>query len=365
VPTADGKAQDRTVEYITTYQGTYSFTDYDRFTSYTAGPAAPATQALDYDWTEVVRDVLTPHTHGRVGEYSYTNMDAHGGYQSDFAGGHPPSVTCTYSSNPYRSFRQRLLGSPYALGPPMGNPLLDYIWELPDQVGYLGLTSQGAYCPGKTESVLDETPVFVTLHTNNVDLDDAFVGTAEARYKDLPAMHKIQAVQKNSGMEQGPNGYSVDAARIDVDGTVSFAVLAHNPYNPNKIGTLFLDEAINIMTDGVGGPYSPSASGDPDPILIPGLPAGGINVNVTGTINAPGVASASTASRGPVLFTASAVEHHAEQPLVVKFKPTAAGHAALAGGHPVTHVQLHFRFHPAGAGHTVTRTTSTAIAARA
>jgi hypothetical protein len=349
----------KVVTYITTYTGVYSFVEYQKAVDY-AGRTFVTTQNQSYVWQEETKDVIIPHKNGTITENRYTTVDAGGDYDGVFPESTPGTAHCEYGSHPSHEFKSKVLGNPEGLRPVHGNPLIPYMWTLPEQAGQLGVTST---CASGGE-ILAHTPsnngtVNVVL-ANTRPFEEAFDGNDSIRFKSMPALHPID-VTLNGRMDLPNGGY--DQARTHIQGGVKFERWG-DPRNNNKIGSLLLDDLLNALGAKTAPDGSPAADGQDDTILVPGMAPGTVTTEVTGTVSwSHGKRARASAAKPTTLYTGRATLK-GNNAVVLRLVPTAAGRSALAVAHPSIPVRLRVTFNPRGAGSNTTKSRSGTLGAR-
>jgi len=193
----------------------------------------------------------------------------------------------------------------------------------------------------------------------------AFEATKHIHFDRLPVYLPVSAFVSKSGHSTS-NGLSDSwAFSAKVNAGVYFTqVYTAKPKNANKIGKLLLKDGLRIMT---GDPNAPDVSstvedtpldeGDPDEVLLPGMPEGGyVELDVVGTpstgahlqrLAADDGHRVPTAGQQEVLDTGSA-NAAASTPYDLTANPTAQGAALLGGDHGPVPVTATLTFTPKG-----------------
>ena len=345
------------VTYITTYTGRYDFVELRKDVDY-AGRTTVSTQNQGYTWQEEDRDVLVPRGNGTVKETRYTTVDASGDYDGSLDG---QPIHCAYSSSPGKELKSNVLGDPEGVRPVHGNPLIPYEWRLPEVVGTLGITSS---CAPSGEAL-----VFTPLQTGTIGAPieitngfrDAFEASDAVRFKDMPARHPINGSIPLGTQQLANGGY--DSAQVTLVGGVEFARWG-DPRNNNKVGNLLLNDLLEALGASASGNGSAIADGENDTLLVPGMVPGTVTTEVTGTVTWTNGPRARDAAAQPTTLYTGKATINGDNAVTMTVKPTAAGRAALAVGHPSIPITLRATFNPSGNGKNTTKSLTGTLGSR-
>jgi hypothetical protein len=191
------------------------------------------------------------------------------------------------------------------------------------------------------------------------DFDDAFSGTGDVRYKAMPYSRPIH-VELQRGGDAGLG--ATEAVKVTIDGSVRFTRVG-DPKNVNKVATLLKGE-LEAIFGRLGDDASPLSDGEPDVILIPGLPSGNVTLDVTGTVKGSSSHLLATAAAGAPLLASGKGRATDGVPFELGVTPTAAGKALLGAAHPALQATLTIRFDPSGPDKPVTVTRTGTLPAR-
>jgi hypothetical protein len=367
-------------QYLTTYSGTYDFTD-----SYRAQPNAPDgiesrehLEWVTYDYETIV--VRPDHTYTQtltsyiLARGTSKSTDVQG---SGLPGG---PFTTTSSCSVYSDSSPVVIknGGDY-IQPVLAkqNPLLELGWMLPDYGSNLSRyrppfhVSGTADCRFHTSTFLSYTPSqgdgTVFAHpTGSASAErafsDAFSGTASIRYAAIahhPWTRHFDATLQDTATSPG-QGPAVDSAKVVVKSIVKFerVVPTTLPDSPppkrDKIADLLISEGFgDLAAQGPASGPPAGAAGDPDTVVIPGLGAGDVSIDVTGTVLPNGQAQAHDASAaGPLLASARTHVSHGTAPVSLRIVPTAVGRRLLKRPHRAFRASYTLSFRPAGSRHT-------------
>ena len=357
-PAAAAAKVDRTVTYLTIYQGEYQFTDYFNAVDY-AGRSTVYTQNDSYAFDEQVADVLKPRPGGGVSERRTTSVAAQGSYEGVSPTTTPSTKSCTYLSTPGKAYATRVPGAPEGLTS-KGNPLIPYSWTLPETAGELGLSSVPvASCASRGQDMLAITPrsagTFGAVLQHTAGLSEAFGGSAAVRYRSMPVERPIKVDLENR-IETANGGY--EQARVTITGTVRFLHLG-DPRNRNKVGTLLLDDALKALGVKASATGSPMSDGDSDTVFIPGVTPGTVTLDVTGVVQG---SKASAASATPLFSGKATIK--GKNPVLLRLTPSPAARSLHGAAHSAMTVRLSATFKPAGRGKATRRSRTGTLSAR-
>jgi hypothetical protein len=364
-------------QYLTTYSGTYDFTD-----SYGAlDPDGIRTgeqfEWVTYDYETIV--VAPDHTYTQT-LTSY--ILARGTSQStDVQGSALPGgpFTSTSSCEVYSDATPVVLkgGGDY-IQPVLAkqNPLLEVGWMLPDYGSNLSRyrppfhVSGTADCRFHTSTFLSYTPsqgdaTVFAYPTGSASAErafsDAFSGTATIHYAAIashPWTRSFNTTLQDTATS--PGGGPVETAKVVIKSLVKFERVAPTtlqqspPPKRDKIADLLINEGFGDLAAQAptGGPPA-GAAGDPDTVVIPGFGAGDVSIDVTGTVLPNGQAQAHDATAaGPLLASARTHVSRGTAPVRLRIVPTPVGRRLLKRPHRAFRARYTLSFRPAGSRQT-------------
>lgn len=357
-------------QYLTTYSGTYDFTD-----SFLAQPNAPDGlqtrthyEWLTYDYETIV--IAPDHTYTQtltsyiLARGMSKSVDVQG---SGLPGG--PFTTTTSCSVYSDSAPVETQGGGNYIQPVLAkqNPLLELGWTLPvPSTGrptfHLGGTADCGY-----GSLLPYTPssgiatVFTAVHGDIRKFGKAFSGAAAIHYAAIaqgPWSRRFDVTLQGTASRPGFHGPAVESAKVVVRSQVKFervrnAEVRTGPLRKReKLVDLLLSEGfLGLGAEGPASGPPVGASGDPTTVVIPGFGPGEVSLDVTGTV-LPGPAreSVATAAAGGGTLLASGRTHvrRGGAPVSLTIFPTAAGRRLLKAPHPGFVARYTLSFRPAG-----------------
>ncbi|MGH2868937.1 MAG: hypothetical protein ACRDNK_15430 [Solirubrobacteraceae bacterium] len=376
VPTVAMGSKEVGYQYLTTYQGTYAFTQHFRL-----APNAP--DGLDtttgYQWVTYDYETILLHpdhsftrtlTHYVLVRGDARQVDVQG---SSFPGG--PFTTTTscqvYSDN---TPMEDTSGGPY-IQPLLvkSNPAISIGWTLPEpsRQPQFHVTCDNA----NPISPLPWTPsepsgtVFTALPASP-KMNNAFSGTTTIRYSNIrkkPWTRRFKNVTiAGQASRPGFTGPSTEVAKVTVDSTVTFERIFTTtlpdakPVEGNKLVSLLISEGfLGLQAQGPAGGPPVGASGDPETVLVPGLGPGELSLDVHGLVlpspkarGAQSRTARTAADPGVLLASARASVTRGGRPVTLTIVPSAAGHQLLTGPHGALDGRYVLGFRPRGSSTT-------------
>ena len=372
-------------QYLTTYSGTYTFSD-----SYQARPVAPdgletrqQYEWLTYDYETIV--VAPDHTYTRtltsyiLARGTLRSVEVQG---SGVTGGPFTSTTsCQIYSDPTPIV---ISGGGDYIEPVLAkqNPLLELGWMLPDhgttpsrylprfhESGTADCTSGSSWLAWSPSSGIGT--VFAALPLTRA-MRTAFSGGATIHYAAIrkrPWTRSFKVTAQDRATRPGFTGPSVDSAKVVVNSRVQFERTSGDtlpkapPRTQNKLVDLLINEGfLGLQAQGPQGGPPVGAGGDPDTVVIPGFGAGEVSLDVTG----PWWAGARAMRRpadlcsplpGPPCASGGA-------PVRLTIVPTSAGARLLKAPHGAFSARYVLSYHPAGSRRTYSGVRVWAVPAR-
>jgi hypothetical protein len=364
-------------QYLTTYSGSYQFTD-----KFRAAPNKP--DGLDttqqYEWVTLEYETIMVHP-----DHSFTStltryilargterqVDVQG---SGVPGGPFTSTrSCEIYSDPTPV--EDTSGGAY-IEPVLvkSNPQIVVGWSLPDygdrptNVAPPFHVIGTADCRGDyRSSFLDWSitdpgaTVFANL-TPTRKMIDAFGAQATIRYSKIRKQpwtrHFKNVTVQDKASRPGFTGPSTDDAKVIVNSSVKFERIYNTtlpdatPAERNKLVSLLISEGFfGLAAQGPAGGPPVGASGNPETVVVPGLGPGEISLDVNGTVVQNRSARAAAGS-AVLLSSARARVTRGGRPVTLTIVPTAAGHQLLSGPHAAIDGRYVLGFRPRGSGRT-------------
>jgi len=358
-------------EYVTTYSGTYTYTQAAHSHIDDGRPSSDLTTDERESFFSVDHNTITIFRGGRFKNVHERSLTLSGHEHQDFIQGYgqpggPFTTTrdCTASTLSDKPIRSEDGGVGALPVPISKNPMLSVGWEIPDYgtspvAGVPPISITGMRCDGFGNRFLDCIPASCgTTHTPvpfRASIARAFSGAVNIRYSQLPWSASFDDLEADGHTETSGRLISNEDAKVVVNTAVEM-VRWDSPSRPteqvNKIGALLISEGFGSITgQGRPGRGPAGGSGEPETVVIPPVGQGTLHLNVSGTVVSPRVnaAASTTLAAGTVTF--------GRQPLPgrMTITPTAAGRKLLASPHPALKLRYVLTFTPRGSKKSISR----------
>jgi hypothetical protein len=317
--------------WTTTYTGkTAQYYEWHGVNNFT-GESFATEEVAQYAWTAVEREDLIP-SHGKVKASRTLVTHAYGFHRYHTTEDPSKNHDCSFSldSSPIK-------GTPsngFIPKTARDNPLLIVEWRIP----YTTSTDPG--CEGWSPSF---APAGLPGLTGQ---GEAVIGSANVRFKDLPFHKNFYDSRQHSATDDAGIKYT---GRVFLDSHVKFNHGGEQD-DPDKLGNLLLKDAVKILAVEAAdaGARSSVATGEPEPIPVPGLPSDGtVTFEVNGDL-APGPPRMARAAAAPTVLATVTRKLKAQVGAVLILAPTDAGRSFLAAPRPARRVTITATFDPKG-----------------
>lgn len=377
----------RSFTYLTTYAGTYDFTEKFR---HEEGKPDGIDTTQSYRWAQFDYETITLHRDRTYTDKQTRYIAAKGTYKQDSLQG------STSQAGPMKKHTECNIAS--ALTPFVRSGGGSYVQPIP--VRQDPAINVGWTLPNYGSRPTNDAPPFTVTGTSDCDvfhsdfliwtpshpagglvglarltptqrINDAFGDGTTIHYSDLrdgPWERNLKTGEADGkGTRPQFDGQSTEEAQVKVGGTVKFwRILNPKPENyNNKIGNLLLAEGFAGI-GGQGTPGGPPAggSGDDETVIVPGMGSGDVSFDVHGVVGTGGTPRVSAAGGQPLLATAKAKSRRAGGIVKLKIVPTAAGRQLLSAPHPEIKASYVLSFRPRGVKRTFSRTRAVTIPPR-